>query len=146
MTPQDRVSMEKQVPNVAGPWAGRLYGTNAGNVFIELQQEETSLRGIARFLDDAFGLVIYELTGSVGERIDLKLVPKEAPDGIEVGEGTAFGHLQPDGTLRGQWQETKRCQEPFLLTQGVGEARLAPHGASVTYRCRRRDLSRIEPG
>ena len=42
--------------------------------------------------------------------------------------------------------ETKRCQEPFLLTQGVGEARLAPHGASVTYRCRRRDLSRIEPG
>ena len=43
-------------------------------------------------------------------------------------------------------QETKRCQEPFLLTQGVGEARLAPHGASVTYRCRRRDLSRIEPG
>lgn len=107
--------MEKQVPNVAGPWAGRLYGTNTGNVFIELQQEGTSLRGIARFLDDAFGLVIYELTGSVGERIDLKLVPKEAPDGIEVGEGTASGYLQPDGTLRGQWQTALGTAGTFQL-------------------------------
>ena len=44
-------------------WAGRVYGTNTGNLFVDLETTDDELRGTLRFMDSAFGLVIYEIKG-----------------------------------------------------------------------------------
>jgi hypothetical protein len=48
-------------------WAGRLYGTNTGNLFIELAGDNQNLTGTLRFADDRFGPTVYSIQGSFNE-------------------------------------------------------------------------------
>jgi len=89
---------------IAGKWAGRIYGTNTGNLFLELDQDQDRVSGTARFLDDKFGLVIYEIEGESKEQIRFNLTPKKYPEGIKIGAATAIAQLRHDGSLIGDWK------------------------------------------
>jgi len=109
--------------NLAGPWAGRIYGTNTGNIFIEFNQKDSTLSGHVRISDDRFGISSYAFTGRGSEEIVLNCTPEQTPDGIEVGDVTVIGKLQPDGTLTGQWEST---------IGSAGTFRLWPHNVEST--------------
>ena len=89
--------------DVAGNWAGKVYGTNTGNLFIKLVQEGTGLTGEARFLDASYGPVVFSLRGEVNEKIQLTLTPIQSSDGAQVEEITVTAQLQSDSTLTGEW-------------------------------------------
>ena len=36
-------------------WAGRVFGTNTGNLFVELETTADELRGTLRFMDNLLG-------------------------------------------------------------------------------------------
>jgi hypothetical protein len=94
------------MPILAKRWAGRLYGTNTGNLFIELTQDGSSVKGVARFMDHLYGLALYEFTGEFDEglKLDCKaLNPKEEQ---EFGDIKVEGILTPEGNLRGEWHST----------------------------------------
>lgn len=41
-------------------WAGNIYGTNTGNVFVELDNsEQHNVNGLVRIQDHLFGLALY---------------------------------------------------------------------------------------
>jgi len=47
---------------LANRWAGRIYGTNTGNVFLELNQDGDNIAGNLRILDSVFGVSVYSYT------------------------------------------------------------------------------------
>jgi hypothetical protein len=87
-------------------WAGRLYGTNTGNLFIELNQKGTDVSGVIRFLDDVLGLAIYNFTGTFKDKLILDCVPDESNQDQELGKVSVEAILTPEGNLRGTWHSS----------------------------------------
>lgn len=105
--------------NLHGAWAGRIYGTNTGNIFIEFSQTEKELTGTARLHDDKFGIAIYEVLGTVADgSINLKGQPKETIEGVSLGEATIVADLKQDGSIAGRWETS---------LGSAGTLRLWPH-------------------
>jgi hypothetical protein len=88
-------------------WAGQIYGTNTGKLFVEFQNGEQGFSGLLRFLDDRFGIAIFEVTGTFdGTTVEFEGKPKQAAEGVELGSVQAKATLTPEGNLRGQWETT----------------------------------------
>lgn len=88
-------------------WAGKLFGTNTGNIFVELDVDEQAVTGTGRFADDRFGVVVYKLKGTFdGSVIDVECEPTQVPPNVEAGTLSAKASLTPEGELRGQWSST----------------------------------------
>ena len=86
-------------------WTGRIFGTNTGNLFVELSQTASGVSGTIRLQDNSFGLAIFEFTGSLdGGTLELAGNPKQAPPGIEIGKFVAKAILTREGVFRGQWE------------------------------------------
>ena len=102
-------------------WAGKVFGTNTGNVFVELTGEGPEISGLMRFLDDRFGPVVYELQGEFDDSLEVTGTPRSAPEGVELGDITLSASLTSEGWLRGKWESTLETGGTFTLF---------PHGAS----------------
>lgn len=97
-------------------WAGRVFGTNTGNLFLDLEATADELRGTLRFMDNAFGLVIYEVKGTFdGSTLEFEGEPKQALPGVETGQISAKATLTPHGSLRGQWTSSLGTGGTFEL-------------------------------
>lgn len=84
-------------------WAGRVYGTNTGNLFIEFQEYGPEVAGTLRFLDSAFGLAVYSIQGSFEDTLRFTGKPVQQPAGVALSDLTAEAKLTPEGNLRGTW-------------------------------------------
>lgn len=87
-------------------WAGRVFGTNTGNLFISLTEDGPHLSGTMRFLDDQFGITLYQIEGEYGETITLHGEPSQAPEGIILGPIDVVASLTSEGSMRGTWEST----------------------------------------
>jgi hypothetical protein len=87
-------------------WAGNVFGTNTGNVFLKLSGPDTGLTGTLRHHDhDQKVIIVYSVTGSFdGSRLQLNgRAQGETPQNLQIGDLTATATLQPNGHLRGEW-------------------------------------------
>ena len=78
-----------------------------------------------RFMDTAFGLVIYEVIGNFdGGVLELAGDVKQTPPGIETGPIKVRGILTSQGNLRGEW----KCSlgTPRQHDQAAHSGRLRP--------------------
>ncbi|MGH1399398.1 MAG: hypothetical protein ACRBCT_09310 [Alphaproteobacteria bacterium] len=100
--------------NVAGTWNGKIYGTNTGNVSIQLTQTGNRLEGKVRLMDDAFGVVVYDATGEANDNVNLHLNPVQFPEGIEVRDVTVTATLNERGHLQGEWESELGTGGTFL--------------------------------
>ncbi|QDO83687.1 hypothetical protein FM037_11150 [Shewanella psychropiezotolerans] len=112
--------------NLANRWAGRLYGTNTGNVFLDLVQKDQNVSGCLRIMDSIFGVSIYEYTGTFDEDIILNCTPSQAIEGIKIGDVKIRGRLTAKGNIKGDWEST-------IGTAGTFE--IYPH-----------DITSVDPG
>lgn len=112
-------------------WAGKLYGTNTGNLAAEINGSDKDLSGVFRFLDDRFGPVVFELRGTFdGTTIDLAGAATQAPEGILTGNVTVKGTLTAEGQLRGEWSSSLGTGGTFhLFPHDVTERAPLPAGA-----------------
>ena len=61
-------------------WAGRVFGTHTGNLFVKLQRQENALSGTLRFAQDGAGVIVYHVSGSFdGARLTLTSVVATQP-------------------------------------------------------------------
>jgi len=109
--------------SLATKWAGRLYGTNTGNLFLEITQDGETVKGIARFLDNLYGLALYEFTGTFDGTLKLNCKPLDSSIAEGLGDVTVEAVLTPEGNLRGDWSST-------VGTAGTFDA--YPHDISAT--------------
>jgi len=97
-------------------WAGRLYGTNTGDLFLRLEGEDDALRGTLRVNDPTYGLTVFEVGGTFQSGLlDLKGTPTQKPDAIAVGNVDAKGKLDSKGEVRGEWQSDIGSAGTFVL-------------------------------
>lgn len=104
-------------------WAGRVFGTNTGNLFIELENTGSAVSGTLRFLDAAYGLAVYSIVGTFGDTLCIEGKPAVEPaQKIELGILTVEGSLTEEGNLRGTWHSS-------IGTAGTFEA--YPHDSNL---------------
>ncbi|MCI0400766.1 MAG: hypothetical protein L0Z68_05640 [Gammaproteobacteria bacterium] len=84
-------------------WAGRVYGTNTGNLFAEFDSSAAGVRGTIRLMDAQFGLTVFNVTGSFDGTLRLTGEPTQVPTGVTAGTIEVTATLTPEGHLRGQW-------------------------------------------
>lgn len=104
-------------------WAGRVFGTNTGNLFIELTQTEPELVGKLRIADSNFGVAVFNISGTYTDKLRIKGTPAQCREGIMLGDMTAEAILTPKGQLKGKW-------ETAIGTAGTFEA--YPHDFEPT--------------
>ncbi|TLY28795.1 MAG: hypothetical protein E6K63_07045 [Nitrospirae bacterium] len=94
------------MPTLGKLWAGRVYGTNTGNVFVELDSSGERVTGTVRLMDTQLGLTVYKVTGSFDGMLRLKGEPTQVRSGITAGILEITATLTPEGSLRGQWNSS----------------------------------------
>lgn len=110
-------------------WAGRAFGTNAGNLFLKLEGEDAALGGTLRLNDPGVGLIVYSITGSFdGARLTITGEPQTQIVGVAFGRLTATATLSPKGDLEGEWDTDIGAAGTFVLfphdrsqVSGLGE-------------------------
>lgn len=89
-------------------WAGHLFGTNTGKLFLELEplvEDGAEYAGVLRVADDHFGVSLYEISLKTdGEKIEISGTPSQNKEGVEQGSVEASGRIQPRGAIFGQWK------------------------------------------
>lgn len=98
------------MPALAKLWAGRIFGTNTGNFFLDLDSsDEGALTGTLRLMDTLFGLAVYNVTGRFdGSGITLRgdPVPTAKPPAVSNGTIEVTGNLTAEGNIRGTWSSS----------------------------------------
>lgn len=117
-------------------WAGSVYGTNTGNLFIELDDPANvdHLVGTLRFMDNQFGLVVYRLSGSFADSLKFTGEVLQGPQGLEFGVIDAEAKLTSEGHLRGAWKTSLGTAGTFIayphdegaVTQVLSDSALVP--------------------
>ncbi|NLT52399.1 MAG: hypothetical protein GXX85_15955 [Ignavibacteria bacterium] len=90
--------------SIEGKWAGRIYGTNTGNMFCDLKLENDQVNGTARLNDDAFGLVVFSVSGKLNTISEIKLTQfseKEVLNDPAIIDVKI--KLQTNGNIIGEW-------------------------------------------
>lgn len=101
---------------IASHWTGNAYGTNTGKITLELSEQGLNPKGLLRFMDDTFGLALYEVTGTVSsEGISFKGNPTVEREGLVQGEITILGKLTPEGNIRGHWSSVIGTGGTFIV-------------------------------
>lgn len=86
-------------------WAGRIFGTNTGNVFVKLDGSDDALAGILRINELGVGVLTYSLHGSFdGEKLRATGEPANRIEGVNAGRMTAIAELSSRGELLGEWE------------------------------------------
>lgn len=93
--------------NLGRLWAGKLFGTNTGNLSAEFDTDGGEVTGTIRLMDERFGPVVYKVQGSFdGAEVVVTGDASQAQEGILTGTVTARAALTAEGQLRGTWSST----------------------------------------
>ncbi len=90
--------------NLGKIWAGRVYGTNTGNLFIEFTKSTDTVSGVLRFMDSNFGLTVFEISGRFDTSLKITGKPIQVPNGVAAGDLEAEAILNSQGHLQGMWK------------------------------------------
>lgn len=97
-------------------WAGRVCGTNIGNVFVTLDGEDAALTGTLRINEQGVGIAVYTVQGSFeAPALTLTGQPVAKIEGIEFGQLSAKGTMNAKGELHGDWETTIGSAGTFVL-------------------------------
>ena len=120
---------------IDGIWNARMSGTNTGLAFVELQQQEKSLSGVARINDPMHGVSVYNCSGLFdGKTIMMILTPDvqaikkqvtqimvnrmpviiETPT-VQHGTVRVEGELREDNTVSGKWTSSIGTAGTFYM-------------------------------
>lgn len=100
-------------------WAGRVYGTNTGNLFLKLNGADTELIGSLHINETDTGIAVYSVSGSFdGERLELTGEPATELESSASGLIKVDAHFDMKADLKGEWSSD---------TGGAGTFVLHPH-------------------
>ncbi|MDF1633646.1 hypothetical protein [Mycoplana sp. MJR14] len=97
-------------------WAGRAFGTNTGNLFVQLEGDDNHLAGTLRLNDQDVGLTVYRVTGTFdGQELLLNGLPETKREGVSFGVLAAKAVLDAKGSMSGQWSTDIGAAGTFVL-------------------------------
>lgn len=121
--------------NLQGNWVGCISGTNNADIFIEMQQNNETLSGVARINDRVFGMAVYRFTGKIADaKVIMDMTPETSPKiatasvyvnnrpvtvqipTVNLGQVKAEGTVS-EKTISGKWSSTVGTGGPFSVTK-----------------------------
>jgi hypothetical protein len=91
---------------LADKWVGNIYGTNTGNVFIELAQVGETITGTIRVSDHIHGLIVLDFVGTYSNQIRIRCTAKEPANNVVQTVIDVHAALPSDGSMRGTWHSS----------------------------------------
>ena len=127
-------------------WAGRIYGTNTGNLFLKLDGPDDNLVGSLHLNDAEFGFVQYQVAGQFdGKKISLEGQPSTQTEGVDFGEFRAAANLNSQGEFEGDWDSSTGPAGTFILyPHDRAGASIAPVERPLQLFTPREELGAIE--
>lgn len=118
------VWQEGKLEKIGERWAGKIFGTNTGELFVRLSQAaDNKITGDLRLMDSRFGLSVFSVSGTFSDGVlQLKGTPTEFAEGVVVDEIDAKLELLSNGSFRGDWSSG---------TGTAGTVELFPHDWST---------------
>lgn len=108
--------MRKFIMTLGKVWAGSIYGTNTGKIFVKLDGDEEALTGTLRLNEPGVGLIEYKIAGSfVGDHLTFTGEPQTQIEGVDQGELEATATLSQTGSLEGEWETSIGSAGIFTL-------------------------------
>lgn len=102
--------------NLGRRWAGRAFGTNIGNLFVDFDSGSEGVSGTLRFMDESLGLSIFKLRGAFdGSALVAEGAPESSAPGVESGTLKISGALTSEGSFRGDWETSLGTAGTFSL-------------------------------
>lgn len=97
-------------------WAGQVFGTNTGNLFVKLEGEDKALSGDLRFNDTVVGFSTFAIAGSFdGTKLKLEGTPTTTIQGVAFGKLMISATLGQTGSLQGEWETDIGAAGTFYL-------------------------------
>lgn len=97
-------------------WAGRVWGTNVGNVFVILDGEDDALTGTLRMNEPGVAIAVYTLQGKFESPVlTLQGKSQDSIEGVEFGQLSVMGSMNARGEINGDWQTTIGSAGTFVL-------------------------------
>lgn len=97
-------------------WAGKVWGTNIGNVFVSLDGDDDGLTGVLRMNDVDVGVYTYKVEGTFNApTLQLKGQPQTEIEGVDFGELSIAGAMNAKGELHGEWETAIGSGGTFAL-------------------------------
>jgi len=97
-------------------WAGKVFGTNIGNVFVSLDGEDNALTGTVRINEAGVGIYVFNVQGNfVAPTLTMTGEPQAHVDGLVLGNVTIVGTMNAKGELHGDWTTTIGSGGTFVL-------------------------------
>lgn len=125
-------------------WTGRVFGTNTGNVFCQLDGPPTALKASLRIMDDRFGLAIYEGEGRYdGSNLRLSLTPIQADAPVSVKPIEIRGGLGQQGAITGNWVSELGTAGTFVLYPQDSAVEMTANAANEVLHTAERDLGAV---
>lgn len=107
-------------------WAGRVWGTNVGNVYLTLEGSDEALVGTLRLNEPEIGVAVYAVQGSfVAPTLTLIGTPAAISESAEFGDLTATGNMNAKGEFYGDWQSNVGTAGTFVLYPHAGQEHTA---------------------
>lgn len=138
--------------NITGKWIGAISGTNEGHVFIDIEQQEQSIKSDVRFEDLNLGYLRMNAEGTLLES-QLALELSDFMGSVEriPTTGQMIGTVSADGlSIEGRWQTDIGTNGEFRVRKHILTEELPPkallsfHGKTVrlgSYRLSSRNLA-----
>jgi hypothetical protein len=102
-------------------WAGKVWGTNIGNVFVMLDGEDAALTGTLRMNEPGIGIAVYAVHGSFeAPTLTLTGQPEAQIEGVEFGQLNVIGAMNAKGEIHGDWQTAIGSAGTFILFPHTG--------------------------
>lgn len=121
-------------------WAGRVSGTNVGNVFLEIGGQPDKLSGTISLNEPNVGIAKYDIDGSLVDNcLTLSGQPSNKIEGFELGELSAEVKFNNQGELVGVWSTSVGSAGAVTLwpqnqtIQKKSEDALIPEFHSASY-------------
>ena len=99
-------------------WAGQIYGTNTGKLFVKFDsaEDDSALTGELRLNEPGVAIVIFKIVGRFdGSLLRLEGTPETETEGVRLGPLKATGYIQPDGSVKGEWETSSGTAGTFIL-------------------------------
>src|SRR3546814_18987718 len=97
-------------------WNGHVFGTNTGNVAVELDGEDAAINGVISLSDDKHGVAVYEVAVQLADgtlEVDGKQPIAAEEENSELGKHTANRPFGSNGRSNDTWMPIIDQEEKF---------------------------------